>query len=326
MTQKPESSSDFFEELPKGSLFQTFLNQVELSVFFKDRQHRFVLCSASFSRLLGYQTPNEILSHSIHDFVSTEEADELIEHEKRIMETRTPLLNEEMHLKLSSPKATIDSLWLSISIYPLFDQDGNIHGTWGFARDISEEKNMAQKLMQKNRQYDELSTRMHMMATVDEITGLYNRKYFEEIIRRNMRLFSRVRGRGYCAGFSIVLMDIDHFTKFIATYGTQTGDIALQYMADILKSCSRTADDVFRVGNDEFALILPDTTLEGAQILASRISSTLSRKPLIIDNEKEIYLTLSYGFAVYEDQLDASELIVTADQSLFDAKINRKDS
>lgn len=324
MTQTPDNTSDFFEELPKGSLFQTFLNQVELNVFFKDASHNYVLCSASFARLLGYQTPNELYSHTLHDFTSQDEADQLINYENRVMETRTPLLNEELHLKLIGSKATVDSLWISISIYPLFDQNGAIRGTWGFARDISEEKNMAQKLVQKNRQYDELSSRMHMMATVDEVTGLYNRKSFEEIIRRNMRLFSRVRGRGYCAGFSIVLMDIDHFTKFIATYGTQTGDIALQYIAEILRSCSRSADDIFRVGNDEFALILPDTTLEGAQILASRITSTLARKPLIVNEEKEVFFTLCFGFAVYEDQLDASELIVAADQSLFDAKINRK--
>lgn len=324
MTHETDAASDFFSELPKGALFQTFLNQVEMSVFFKDAQHRFVLCSASFVRLLGYQQSDDILSHTLRDYIDEEEATSLEEKEDRIMETRTPILNEEIHLKLSGARATTDGIWVSLSIYPLFDQEGTIRGTWGFARDISEEKNMAQKLMQKNRQYDELSSRMHMMATVDEITGLYNRKSFEELIRRNMRLFSRVRGRGYTAGFCIILMDIDHFTQFRATYGAQNSDIALQYMAGILKSCSRTADDIFRVGNDEFALILPDTALEGAQTLASRITSTLKRKPLILDEEKEAYLTLSYGFAVYEDQLDASELIVEADQSLFDAKINRK--
>ena len=69
-----------------------------------------------------------------------------------------------------------------------------------------------------------------------------------------MRLFSRVRGRGYSAGFTIVLMDINHFTKFCTEHGPETGDIVLQYIADILRSSTRCADDVFRVGNDEFAL------------------------------------------------------------------------
>lgn len=324
MKHEPDPASDFFAELPKESLFQTFLNQVEFGVFFKDADHRFVLCSSSFARILGYQTTDEVINRTLHDFAVTEEADSIDEKENHIMETRTPLLNQELHLNLAESKSTADSIWLSLSLYPLFDQNGTIRGTWGIARDISEEKTMAQKLMQKNRQYDELTSKMHMLETVDSITGLYNRKYFEEMIRRSMRLFSRVRGRGYSAGFCIILMDIDRFTQFGAKYGTQNQDVALQYMADILRTCSRSADDIFRVGSDEFAMLLPDTTLEGAQTLASRISSTLTRKPLILDDENSVSLTLSYGFAVYDDQLDASELIVAADQSLFDAKISRK--
>ena len=139
-----------------------------------------------------------------------------------------------------------------------------------------------------------------------------------------MRLFSRVRGRGYSAGFSIVLMDIDHFTQFCSEHGSSSGDVALIYMADILRSCSRSADDVFRVGNDEFALILADTGLPGARVLVSRIEALLARKPLVIDDQ-EVFLTLSFGFCTYDDQLDASEMIVKADQELFEAK-NRRSS
>ena len=322
MTSASDPASEFFSRLPKEVLFQTFLNQVEFSVFFKDTSHRYMLCSSSFARLLGYKTPEEIVSRSLSDFVMEEEAKSRTEEEDRIMETRQPLVNQERHLVLTGSRSTAGSIWLSLSTYPLIGQDGEILGVWGIARDISEEKNTAQKLMQKNRQYDELSSKMHLMATVDEVTGLYNRKSFEEMIRRNMRVFARVRGRGYTAGFCVILMDIDHFTKFCSTYGIENRDIALQYMADILRSCSRSADDIFRVGNDEFALILPDTAIDGAHTLSNRISHTLIRKPLLMEG-KEIYLTLSYGYAVYDDQLDASELIIAADQSLFDAKKSR---
>ena len=322
MTKASDPTQDFFEKFPKETLFRIFLNQVDCCVCFKDRSHRYMLCSSSFSRLLGYKTPEELIGKDLSDFVPAAYADEAEELENRVMDQKTPILNLDKHIELSGSRATIDTLWISTSIYPLISADGEVCGTWSITRDISDMKNTEQKLMQKNKQCDDLNSKILHLSTVDELTGLHNRKYFEELVRRNMRVFSRVRGRGYKAEFTIVLMDIDHFTSFCTEYGPQSKDVALLYIADILRSCSRSADDVFRVGNDEFALMLSDTGLSGAQTLTTRLSATLRKKPLIID-EKKVYFTLSYGYCTYEDQLDASELIVKADQDLWDAKTNR---
>ena len=322
MTQDVSSSEDFFKDFPKDTLFQTLLNQVDYSLCFKDREHRYRACSTSFARLLGYKMPEELVGKSLGDFISEEEARDHSLCESRVMEKKTPVLHLEKHLELSGPRSTIGTIWLSTCIYPLIDDKGEVRGTWSITRDISEEKNTEQKLVQKNKQCDELNSRITILSTVDEVTGLYNRKYFEEMINRNMRLFSRVRGRGYSAGFSIILMDIDHYTKICADHGAENRDIILQYVANILRSCSRSADDVFRVGNDEFALLLSDTGLSGAKVLAGRIKGRLLRTPLILDNQ-EIFISMSFGFSTYEDQLDASELIINADQDLFKAKEER---
>ncbi len=322
MTKADASSKDSFNGFSKEQLFTILVNQIDYSVCFKDRDHRYVLCSPSFARLLGYRTPDELVGKKLDDFVSKEDAADHTACEDRVMESKTPELDQEKHFEFSGPKATIENIWLSASIYPLIDDSGEVCGTWSITRDISEEKNTEQKLMQKNKQCDELSSRIHVLSTVDEETGLYNRKYFEEMIRRNMRLFSRVRGRGYSAGFSIILMDVDHFTKLCTDHGAQSREVILKYVADILKASSRSADDVFRVGNDEFALLLSDTGLTGAKVLAGRIKSRFLRTPLVLD-DKEIYISLSFGFSTYEDQLDASELIVKADQDLYDAKKER---
>ena len=322
MPNKNGSSKEFFNKLPKEELFRVLLNQIDHFVCFKDQEHRYTLCSSSFSRLLGYKTPDELIGQKMDAFVPKEEAQAHTELEDRVMDSKTPVLHQEKHIEISGSRATIGTLWLSTSIYPLMDDDGNVCGTWSITSDISEEKNTEQKLMQKNKQCDDLNSRIHLLSTVDDVTGLYNRKYFEEMVERNMRVFSRVRGRGYSAGFSIILMDIDGSTEFYNKHGGPTKDVLLKYMADILRSCSRTSDDIFRVGNDEFALLLADTGLDGAKTLSSRISSTLRRKPLILD-EKEYFFTLSFGFSAYSDQLDASELIMEADQSLFEAKKKR---
>lgn len=316
-------SQEFFKDFPKETLFRVLLNQVGYSICFKDKEHRYMLCSTSFVRLLGYKTPEDLVGKKLDDFVSEEEAATHTECEDRVMESKTPVLNLEKYLELSGKRATVETIWMTTSIYPLIDQEGNVRGTWSITRDITEEKSTEQKLKQKDKLCDDLNARIHFLSTVDEVTGLYNRKYFEEIVKRNMRLFSRVRGRGYSAGFTIVLMDINHFTKFCSEHGPEMGDIVLQYIADILRSSTRCADDVFRVGNDEFGLILSDTGLSGAKTLASRINETLKKKPLVIDEEK-YHLTLCYGYSTYEDQLDASELIQDADQSLFEARKKRK--
>lgn len=315
-------SKDFFKDFSKESLFRVLLNQVDHSVCFKDNEHRYVLCSSSFARLLGYKTPDELVGKKLDDFVSEEESAAHAETEDRVMESKTPVLNLEKFFQISGKRATVETIWLTTSIYPLIDQDGNVRGTWSITRDITEEKSTEQKLKQKDKLCDDLNAKIHYLSTVDEVTGLYNRKYFEEIVKRNMRLFSRVRGRGYSAGFTVVLMDIDQFTKFSAEHGPESGDIVLQYIADILRSSTRCADDVFRVGNDEFALILSDTALSGAKTLTSRINEKLKKKPLVIDEEKYNF-TMCYGYSAYEDQLDASELIQDADQSLFEARKKR---
>ena len=314
---------EFFENISKENLFSIFMNQVDFYVYFKDVNLKYVTCSSSFARLMGYSTAAAIVGKQLQDLILPEQAEHILSEEKRIMESRTPSIGMEEHIDLSTSKSKLADVWLSTSIYPLIDNSGQICGIWGISRDISERKNTEQKLVQKNKQCDELNSKIHKLSTSDEVTGLYNRRYFEEMIARNMRLFSRVRGRGYSAGFSIVLMDIDGFTAFCTANGTQIRDAALQYVAGILLSCSRSSDDVFRVGNDEFALLLSDTNSDGAQTVATRVRDTLKRTPFRIE-DKVFELTLSFGFSSFEDQLDASELIMQADQSLFDAKGKRK--
>ena len=325
MTKESDPAKDFFSLFPKETLFRTFLNQVDCSVCFKDKEHRYMLCSSSFSRLLGHRSPEDLIGKDLRNFVSAEYADEAEELENRVMEQKTPILNLEKHIELTGNRATVGDLWISTSVYPLFDSEGMAAGTWSITRDISEEKNTEQKLVQKNKQCDDLNSKILHLSTIDDVTGLYNRKYFEEMIRRNMRVFSRVRGRGYSAGFTIVLMDIDQFTKFCNTHGIQYKDEALCHVADVLRSCSRSADDIFRVGNDEFALLLSDTGLSGAKTMTARLTSALIRKPMYID-EKAVSFTMSYGYCTYEDQLDASELIMKADQDLWNAKERRNKS
>lgn len=321
--KKETPDAEFFRTLSREQLFSVFLNQVDLCVFFKDLNGKYVLCSGSFARLMGFSSPSEIVGRELSDLVSAAQADRMREEEQRIIRMRIPVIGLEEHVELLHAKSQVGDVWLSTSVYPLIGSEGEVCGVWGISQDITSAKNTEQKLVQKNKQCDELNSKILQLSTIDETTGLYNRRYFEASIERNRRIFSRVRGRGYSTSFSIILMDIDGFTSFCNEYGPQYRDIALKHVADTLRSCSRSSDDIFRVGNDEFALILSDTTYEGAETLSGRIREAMKKAPLLVD-DKTIPLTLSFGYSSFNDQLDTSEMIMQADQSLFDAKKKRK--
>jgi len=104
-------------------------------------------------------------------------------------------------------------------------------------------------------------------ATRDWLTGLHNRRYFEETLSDHIEAASR-----YNRELSLVLFDIDRFKQINDTHGHEAGDEVLRQFADILKTTARKADIVCRFGGDEFAVILPETNRASAERFAERVS------------------------------------------------------
>ena len=103
-------------------------------------------------------------------------------------------------------------------------------------------------------------------ATRDWLTGLHNRRYFEETLSDHIEAASR-----YNRELSLVLFDIDRFKQINDTHGHEAGDEVLRQFADILKTTARKADIVCRFGGDEFAVILPETNRASAERFAERV-------------------------------------------------------
>jgi diguanylate cyclase (GGDEF)-like protein len=138
-----------------------------------------------------------------------------------------------------------------------------------------------------------------------------------------MKIFSRVRGRGYSSTFSLALMDIDDFKDVNDTYGHLIGDEVIRHIANLLKRNTRLSDYVFRYGGDEFAVILPDTDRQGSKEFANRLRTVVEATPFIHHGSR-IKLTLSLGTATYTDQVDSVELVQEADMNLYTSKSNGK--
>ena len=153
------------------------------------------------------------------------------------------------------------------------------------------------------------------LATTDGLTGLYNRRTFQQRIDE-MRERAHRQGRT----LSLILCDIDHFKKINDTRGHLVGDEVLRQIGRLLGDTVRKVDVAARYGGEEFAILLEATELEGAQLLAERIRQEAERMPL--SSEKgPFHCTLSLGLATFPgDGRSTTELIAHADAALYAAK------
>jgi diguanylate cyclase (GGDEF)-like protein len=159
------------------------------------------------------------------------------------------------------------------------------------------------------------TTRLHTQVTElslkDPLTGIHNRRYFDIFlnneVNRNMRLGS---------GLAIILLDIDHFKKYNDTYGHQAGDKVIQNVALCIQEGRRSIDVAARIGGEEFALILPETQMEGAQIVAEKIQEVIYKATTF-----EHPITVSMGISALSGaDINAETLFRQADLALYEAK------
>jgi diguanylate cyclase (GGDEF)-like protein len=157
-----------------------------------------------------------------------------------------------------------------------------------------------------------LYNRLEQRSRIDELTGLFNRRHFEERLKEEVSRQTR-----YGDVFSIFMLDLDNFKAYNDTYGHPAGDILLGQMGRIVKGSVRNVDRAFRYGGDEFVIILPRTTREDAYVVAERVRVQIARRM----EKQAIAVTASIGLASYPgDGVVAEELVYVADNALYHAK------
>ena len=168
------------------------------------------------------------------------------------------------------------------------------------------------KYIMKSRDFDY----QYKLATIDGLTELYNHRYFQDTLRKQMDI-----ARRYEQHLSLIICDIDFFKKFNDTYGHQAGDAVLRQVAQTLKNNSRVTDSVCRYGGEEMSIILPNTNAEEALMLANRICSAVSEKPFHLTPVDTAEVTISLGVATFPDNAQTpQDLIEWADKGLYYAK------
>lgn len=163
------------------------------------------------------------------------------------------------------------------------------------------------------------NARLHRLverqANTDGLTELPNRRHFEETLDGEISRAERFGG-----GLALILADLDDFKQVNDRYGHQTGDDVLRTFAEILRETVREIDLPSRYGGEEFAVLLPQTDLEGAHRLAERLRRALASRPMTTSPGGLVAVTASFGVAAFPEAPEAGALFAAADDALYRAK------
>ena len=152
-------------------------------------------------------------------------------------------------------------------------------------------------------------------ATHDPLTGLFNRRYLDQILYGEI---AHARQSGSLVG--ILMADVDHFKQINDRYGHKAGDLILQKLGELMKSCVRTADIVCRYGGEEFVIVMPGATECTVSNCAEEIRSKLE-EIRVSNGRQNIHVTISLGAVIYPlHGSNVDEVFINADRAMYQAK------
>ncbi len=240
-------------------------------IFYKDVNGIYQGGNKAFAKSCG-RPKREIFGKTDFDLFPLEAAESFQNYDRLVMTKRRQKHNEEVFFYADGTKGYLDTLKT-----PFWALDGSVAGIIGISRDITERK--------------EKENEIQHIAFHDYLTGLYNRRYYEEELNRlnvsrNLPL-------------SIVMGDVNGLKLVNDSFGHGYGDLLLQKVAQIMKGHCRTDDIIARFGGDEFVLLLPNTSAKETEIILNRIHDSLGRESV-----NGINLSVSFG---YQTKVEESE-------------------
>lgn len=272
---------------------QSVVDRMSDAAYWAAADGRLMYANAAACRMLGY-APDELLALSIKDIVPNYTDARWAIHWSELRRAGS--------LRLESQYRKKNGETIPVEIHGDYIEFAGIAYACGLARDITDRKRLQEVLREQ--------------AIRDPLTGLFNRRYLDETLPRELGRCQRIG-----EPLTVAMLDLDHFKRFNDDYGHEAGDAVLRTVGDLLRQSLRVGDIACRYGGEELVLILPGAMLAAARARLEHVRQAAMRLRLPYRGSQLPAITVSIGLAAAEpDEADAAALLGRADAALYRAK------
>ena len=292
-------------------LYKSIFDASPDAIVMFDINYRILIASKSANEVLGFEGDCLVGENILQFFVDKES--------KRIEKNIRRVFNENnIGTTNYRGKKNNNSTIYEVNSRAIKDENGNSINLVSIIRDVTQKVILEELLEAREKQYKELAKELERKnislserVSIDNLTGIKNRYYFDERIKEEVDLAKRQK-----VSFSLLLFDLDHFKLVNDNFGHDIGDKVLKRVTDAVSKIIRSYDIFARWGGEEFVVLMPNTTEAEAVLAAEKIRKAVE-DIIHPDIEK---ITISIGIAIWEVDDDVDQIFVKADKALYTAK------
>ena len=276
-------------------LLDVVLNNVDAYIYMKDAQRRYRYVNSRVAELIGLPA-EEIIGKFDHDVVPPKYAEHFWKNDKVVFERNEKVVMNET-LEDADKKV---HHYLSTKVP--FQLNGDLQTMVAFSTDVTELYQLKEKFEQ--------------LANTDELTAIYNRRYFFENANREFK-----RAKRHQQPMAVISLDVDHFKAVNDQYGHPIGDQVLIKISQLISTTIRAEDIFARIGGEEFSILLPNITKPKSLQAAERLRELLDTSPILINNNIKLPIKISLGVSVIKASDSCfQDLYARSDSALYKAK------
>lgn len=280
------------------------LSAMTLGIVFVDNAGRVIYCNPAFELIWGMRDREQIIGQPAQTLLQNATAVlvnpmHFSEYMVRMMRAGTGMTEFEIEM--------VGGRLVTQTTRSVLADDGQVIGSLWIFEDVTRERQTAAQLV--------------YLAERDALTGLYNRRSFENALTGIFKTKARQEHMG-----ALLFIDLDGFKYINDTFGHRAGDVMLIRVSGVIAALVRQGEILYRLGGDEFAVLLPDVSEHDAQVLATRVVNAIAQIPFRFE-EHDLRLTCSVGIALYPAHANDPDLLVArADAAMYQAKQAGKNS
>jgi diguanylate cyclase (GGDEF)-like protein/PAS domain S-box-containing protein len=334
--------SDQLNAMEKKEWWQYLVNETIEGIVITNEQGIIVWANHAFEKITGFKK-NELIGVKPGSILQGPDT-----NPDTIIKLRQAIKNKEaVSVEILNYSKKGDPYWIFLSIFPRFDEHGNVMQYMAIEIDITERKNDEKKLANKQKELEfvnfkldrqikaaesalareelvslslekeiqktrELQEQLKEIANKDALTGISNRRHFVKRAQSEIN-----RAKRYGSALTICMFDIDHFKSVNDTFGHQKGDDVIRRVIEMTQTLLRVdVDLVGRLGGEEFGILFPETTLKEGEVVAERVRAAIEHQQILPSKK----VTCSFGVAELSDADDLTSIMARCDEMLYLAK------